>query len=578
MPLDIMPALAAPPGGAPPGPADSPPGGLPLVGAGALLFGLLLAQTVGQAAAKAAPAAGQSAPTLIAVPPAATPQSATAEPSLLSTPEGKTGREESGKTNKKDKINTVPTEAPPVPGLLWTPPAPVPAPMLTLSKTLSGKAMDAVSKPSGELLSSSQVNVPTETVIVPSEPDVPQVPDMPQVPVFAVTPPQPVVASDGGPARLSEQVPTQDRAVPTLVTPGPFPAPAGPRPATLPLTVTLSAPAVSPPPASTSPAPSLQQVPLSSSGAANMTVSPVPPVPAPAALSAPPRPGAPANSPVSGLQNRVRPADNQAGKNTDVKSTGPTRVIENTVSEKQPSKERPVPEIPTNRPVQSPVTDVPSVSVPVSTPTQGPNEAPMPPAARTLMLGQIEHSITTMTVQAGGRGPQQVTLQLHPKDWGQLNVSVTLTPQTGADGKVSTQVIAHVVAEHPAVKAALEMGREDLRHSLREAGLSLDRLTVTVQAPTAGSETSAGGSRHESRGGEAWGGGQSRAPGTETPGGGSPSGGNNPSPSTAFAQDGRPNQRPPSSVSTPAASAAEPEPPTTLASIAALTGRIDTRA
>ena len=111
-----------------------------------------------------------------------------------------------------------------------------------------------------------------------------------------------------------------------------------------------------------------------------------------------------------------------------------------------------------------------------------------------------------------------MTLQLHPKDWGQLNVRVTMTPTTGADGKVSTQVIAHVIAEHPAVKAALETGQTELRHALREAGLHLDRLTVTVQAPAAGSETSAGGSRQESRSGEGWGGGQSAPFGTSRPG------------------------------------------------------------
>ena len=51
MPLDIMPAPTALPGAAPSGAADAPPG-LPLAGARALLFGLLLAQTVGQAAAE----------------------------------------------------------------------------------------------------------------------------------------------------------------------------------------------------------------------------------------------------------------------------------------------------------------------------------------------------------------------------------------------------------------------------------------------------------------------------------------------------------------------------------------------
>ena len=75
-----------------------------------------------------------------------------------------------------------------------------------------------------------------------------------------------------------------------------------------------------------------------------------------------------------------------------------------------------------------------------------------------------------------------MTLQLHPKDWGQLQISVKVVPGIHPDAAQAQTVTAHIVAETPQVKAALENGSSDLRHALREAGLHLDRLTVTVQA------------------------------------------------------------------------------------------------
>ena len=141
---------------------------------------------------------------------------------------------------------------------------------------------------------------------------------------------------------------------------------------------------------------------------------------------------------------------------------------------------------------------------------------------------------------------------------------------------MSTQVIAHVIAEHPAVKAALETGQRELRHALREAGLHLDRLTVTVQSPAAGAETNAGGSRQESRSGENWGGGQSAPFGT-TAQGGSASGGQQPAPSAAFNQ-GQPERRPQPLPDAATAQAGGRSRKTGLTPITTVTGRVDTRA
>ena len=111
MPLDIMPAPAAVPGAAPPpGQAtDAPPGGMPLTGSAALLFGLLLAQTVGQNGSKAPSAA--SVPNAVA----GTPHAVTV----------------TGKGEDKKKAKDAPAaEAQPTPGLTpstpWMPPAPLP--------------------------------------------------------------------------------------------------------------------------------------------------------------------------------------------------------------------------------------------------------------------------------------------------------------------------------------------------------------------------------------------------------------------------------------------------------------------
>lgn len=111
---------------------------------------------------------------------------------------------------------------------------------------------------------------------------------------------------------------------------------------------------------------------------------------------------------------------------------------------------------------------------------------PVAPADRAALMQQAGDSVQALHAQALGHGRGQMTLQLHPQDWGKLQVSVSMTPD--AKGTGGTLVTAHVVADSAAVKQALETGGADLRRTLREAGLHLERFTVTVRPAEAGSE------------------------------------------------------------------------------------------
>ena len=151
--------------------------------------------------------------------------------------------------------------------------------------------------------------------------------------------------------------------------------------------------------------------------------------------------------------------------------------------------------------------------------------APMLPQERAALMQQASDSMQTLHAQVLGHGRGQMTLQLHPQDWGKLQVSVTMTPDTTGNG--GTRVTAHLVADSASVKQALETGGLDLRRALREAGLHLDQMTVTVRPPAASSESqSMGGSfsgdprRNASQDAQSW-----AAPGglgNNTAGGGQP--------------------------------------------------------
>lgn len=114
------------------------------------------------------------------------------------------------------------------------------------------------------------------------------------------------------------------------------------------------------------------------------------------------------------------------------------------------------------------------------------------PAERASALHQVADAVSAMPLPAAG-GHGQMTLQLHPQDWGSLHLSVAMTP--AADGS-GTQIVAHVVAENGAVRDALELHGHELRQALQDAGLHLERLTVTVQ--DAGEQTVSAGDPSQS--------------------------------------------------------------------------------
>lgn len=126
---------------------------------------------------------------------------------------------------------------------------------------------------------------------------------------------------------------------------------------------------------------------------------------------------------------------------------------------------------------------------------------PLTATDRAEIIRQVADGVSAMPLPAKPGASEQMTLQLHPKDWGQLQVSVKITP--GSHPSALQAVTAHIVAETPQVKAALENHSGDLRQALREAGLNLDRISVTVQSTDASAQagTATSGGHHEAHGG-----------------------------------------------------------------------------
>lgn len=124
--------------------------------------------------------------------------------------------------------------------------------------------------------------------------------------------------------------------------------------------------------------------------------------------------------------------------------------------------------------------------------------APLTQTERAEMIRQVAEGVQTIRPAAKAGTAEQMTLQLHPKDWGQLQITVKVVPGVHPDAAQAQAVTAHIVAETPQVKAALENGSSDLRHALRAAGLHLDKLTVTVQAITSSGQagTASSGGHH----------------------------------------------------------------------------------
>ncbi len=118
-----------------------------------------------------------------------------------------------------------------------------------------------------------------------------------------------------------------------------------------------------------------------------------------------------------------------------------------------------------------------------------PADKPLTGAERARIVQQAADGVAAVKPQVLNAGRGQMTVLLHPKEWGDLRVTVQLAPVPATDGVKQATVVAHVVASSPVVKTALENSSADLNQALREAGLHLERLTVTVQPVGAGEQT-----------------------------------------------------------------------------------------
>ena len=138
-------------------------------------------------------------------------------------------------------------------------------------------------------------------------------------------------------------------------------------------------------------------------------------------------------------------------------------------------------------------TALPQQAVPTSLEAGRTEAKPLTAAERAEMVRQVADGVGAMRLTAQPGKADQMTLQLHPKDWGQLQISVIVTP--GSQSGAGQAVTAHIVTANPQVKAALENQGGDLRQALREAGLTLDKITVTVQSAAANAQagTASGG-------------------------------------------------------------------------------------
>ncbi len=106
---------------------------------------------------------------------------------------------------------------------------------------------------------------------------------------------------------------------------------------------------------------------------------------------------------------------------------------------------------------------------------------PLSAQDRAEVVRQAAEAVTKAPLPAKPGTSEQMSVQLHPKDWGSLQVSVSVAPSQNA-GAAKT-VTAHIVAETPQVKAALQSGTGALHQALRASGLHLEHLTVSVKAP-----------------------------------------------------------------------------------------------
>jgi len=454
-----------------------------------------------------------------------------------------------------------------------------------LLPVLTPSALNAAAPlPASNALSVSvgQIQPQTETLNAPMPAAVPSAPPVlsPAPPVL-LSSPQTVgqaaspVASALEPPKTAAGLPlaASFRAVPQIVrAANPLPPPGPTQAAPLPLVTAALGPVV----------PS-----TASAAAVSVLVQPAI-VPAPLPLG-------PAKSPGKFIPTALKPAAVNADTNTRIDTESllaeaPTIAAKTAVSAKLPEPsfgsqsiapakalEAKAPELEKALEPSTPLTaQVPGFAAPVA----GLGSRPLSAADQAKIVHQVAEGVGAMPLPTRPGGVQQMSLQLHPKDWGSLQVSVSVTagPQTGS----AKTVTAHIVAETPQVKAALQSQTGALHQALRASGLNLSHLTVSVKPPEvkpldaklpeikpAGQSASAGLSSGQ---GQSTNSGQTNSGQSGTP---AQSADTQLGTSAGGSQHGRQEQPP------PAAAQAEPEPeeaPVARLPIRPASGRIDTRA
>ncbi len=204
--------------------------------------------------------------------------------------------------------------------------------------------------------------------------------------------------------------------------------------------------------------------------------------------------------------------------------------------------------------------------------TAVPSSRPLSVAEQIKIVHQVADGVGAMPLPAKPGGVQQMSLQLHPKDWGSLQVSVSVAPaqETGA----AKTVTAHIVAETPQVKAALQSQTGVLHQALRASGLNLTHLTVSVR-PAAETVPAAQGASAGFSGGQGQPGGGNQGQPAHTAPAASQSAGTQLGTGAGSSQNGRQGQ-PPAFTSTAAQAEVEESAPVPLP--IRPSGRVDTHA
>ena len=90
---------------------------------------------------------------------------------------------------------------------------------------------------------------------------------------------------------------------------------------------------------------------------------------------------------------------------------------------------------------------------------------------------QVQSVLSTMQGVVTKSGPAEVSIHLHPHDWGHVTIKVeTVTAPNG------TSVLkAHITAETDGIKNALQQHVSELKDALKSSGITVDDVAISVQ-------------------------------------------------------------------------------------------------